>query len=272
MTVLAVIPARLGATRLPRKPLRLLGGAPLVVRVYQHVAGLGVADRCIVATDDSEVVAACDAYDVPCVVTAVTHPSGTDRVAEAVRLLRNGRDGDGMPALDARVIVNIQGDEPFIARDAVAGAVAIVANEAAPIGTAACLTDASALANPDAVKVVLGEEGQALYFSRAAIPFLRDRADAPVRDGLVLHHIGVYAYTPAALERWVALSPHPLELCERLEQLRPLAHGMRIGVSIATRNAAGIDTESDLERANLEWDARTASHPHPHPLTSHVTT
>jgi 3-deoxy-manno-octulosonate cytidylyltransferase (CMP-KDO synthetase) len=244
MPVLAVIPARLGATRLPRKPLRLLGGVPLVVRVYQRVASLQVADACIVATDDVEIIAACAAYDVPAVLTRADHPSGTDRVAEVA----------SRPEFaEYDVIVNVQGDEPFVSRDAIAGAVALVAGGDMPIGTAAIRIDASKLSSPDVVKVVRDDRGRALYFSRAPIPYLRDPADAELRAPLALQHVGVYAYTRAALADWVALPPHALELVERLEQLRPLAHGVAIGVTEVAAAEGGIDTEDDLARANAHW-------------------
>ncbi len=244
MPVLAVIPARLGATRLPRKPLRLLGGVPLVVRVYQRVASLKVADRCIVATDDDEILAICSAYDVPAVLTSSAHPSGTDRVAEVARRPEFA---------DFHIIVNVQGDEPFVSRDAIAGAVALVASGRTPIGTAALRIDVAALASPDIVKVVRDDGGRALYFSRAPIPFLRDAADVELQVPLALQHVGVYAYTRAALLAWVAQPPHPLELIERLEQLRPLAQGVAIGVAEVAAAEGGIDTEDDLARANAHW-------------------
>ncbi len=244
MPVLAVIPARLGATRLPRKPLRLLGGAPLVVRVYQRVAALGLAAQCIVATDDAEVVEACAVWDVPAVLTSGAHPSGTDRVAEVSR----------RPEFSAfDIILNVQGDEPFVSSDALRGAIDVVADGKALIGTAAVHIDPSLIARPDIVKVVRSDAGNALYFSRAPIPFLRDVADAAAQSPLVLQHVGVYAYTRSALARWVALPPHPLELVERLEQLRPLAHGLAIGVVELAVAEAGIDTEDDLARANAHW-------------------
>ncbi len=244
MPVLAVIPARLGATRLPRKPLRLLGGVPLVVRVYERVSALQVADHCVVATDSAEVAEQCAAFDVPTVFTREDHPSGTDRVAEVAAQLGNGRYD---------VILNVQGDEPFVSREALAGAVEIVATGRAPIGTAAVRIDAALIARPDIVKVVRTDAGHALYFSRAPIPFLRDPGDEALRSPMVLQHVGVYAYTPAALAQWVALPPHPLELVERLEQLRPLAHGLRIGVAEVGASEGGIDTEDDLVRANAHW-------------------
>ncbi len=246
MTVLAVIPARLGATRLPRKPLRLLSGVPLVVRVAERVAGFGVAAHCVVATDAPEIVEVCEAAGIHAVLTRPDHPSGTDRVAEVAARPEFSH-------VDA--IVNVQGDEPFVAREAVAGAIRIVTSGEAPVGTAAAPASIIILGRPDVVKVVCADDGRALYFSRAPIPFLRDPADAAAQAPLVRQHIGVYAYTREALARWVALPPHPLELTERLEQLRPLAHGIAIGVaSVAAAGEGGIDTEDDLRRADA-WFA-----------------
>jgi 3-deoxy-manno-octulosonate cytidylyltransferase (CMP-KDO synthetase) len=244
MSVLAVIPARLGATRLPRKPLRQLGGLPLVVRVYERVTSLEVADECVVATDAVEVIEVCSTHGIPAVLTSSHHPSGTDRVAEvAARPRYAGFD----------VILNVQGDEPFVSGDALAGAVAVVAEGRAPIGTAAVLADAAILDRPDVVKVVCDDAGNALYFSRAPIPFLRDITDAPARAPHIRQHVGVYAYSPEALSQWVAWPPHALEHIERLEQLRPLAHGLRIGVADVNAVEGGIDTEEDLVRANARW-------------------
>jgi 3-deoxy-manno-octulosonate cytidylyltransferase (CMP-KDO synthetase) len=258
MTVLAVIPARLGATRLPGKPLRLLGGVPLVVRVAQRVQALGVADRCVVATDAPEVEAACAAAGVAVVRTRADHPSGTDRVAEVA----------ARPEFaDARIVLNVQGDEPFVTAEALAAAVSIVARGVAELGTVAVAAPPDVLQRPDVVKVVLADTQHALYFSRAPIPWLREAADEASRDALVRRHVGVYAYTPAALAAWVALPPHPLEQVERLEQLRPLAHGLAIGVAlVADAGAGGIDTEDDLRRAT----ARLASSPSTPPEPSHA--
>lgn len=252
MPVLAVIPARLGATRLPRKPLRLLGGEPIVVRVYQRVVQLGVADHCVVATDHAEVQEACARHGIPVVMTSAEHPSGTDRVAEvAARPEFSSFD----------VLLNVQGDEPFVSGEALAGAVDIVTSGLAPIGTAAVPVPADHLQRPDVVKVVCADDRRALYFSRAAIPFLRDTADAAVLAPLVRQHVGVYAYARHALQQWVSWPPHPLELIERLEQLRPLAHGLSIGVTTVAATEGGIDTEDDLVRANAHWDALHAANP-----------
>ena len=248
--VTAVIPARRGATRLPDKPLRLLGGRPLVVRVLERVRALGVADRVLVATDDAQVRAVVEEAGGEAVLTRADHPSGTDRVAEVARAL-------GLPA-DA-IVVNVQGDEPFVEGEAVQGAIDVVRDGVAPIGTVAVPAAVDALATPDVVKVVCDDAGRALYFSRAPIPFLRDAADAAHRTSLVRQHLGVYAYRVDALARWVALPPHPLELVEKLEQLRPLAAGLAIGVAVAAPpRFGGIDTEADLARADEAWATLTA--------------
>lgn len=247
--MLAVIPARLGAQRLPRKPLRLIGGMPLVVRVAERVASFGIADAVVVATDSTEIVDVVQAAGLSVVLTGAEHPSGTDRVAEVAARPEYA-------AFD--VILNVQGDEPFVARDAVEAAVRIVRDGAAPIGTAAAHASADILAKPDCVKVVLSDAGRALYFSRAPIPFLRDARDVAVQIPLVRQHIGVYAYTRDALATWVSLPPHPLEQVERLEQLRPLAHGLAIGVAaLALPIEGGIDTEDDLRRAQARFEAAT---------------
>ena len=247
MRVLAIIPARRGATRLRDKPLRLLGGEPLVIRVLERVQAFGIATDIVVATDDREIADAVGRAGGIAILTRADHPSGTDRVAEVAALPEFA---------DADVILNVQGDEPFMDELAVRGAVDVVASGRAPIGTAAVPADAAALAQPDCVKVVCGDDGRALYFSRAPIPYLRDAADAAVRAPLVRQHLGIYAYTRDALRRWVALPVHPLEQVERLEQLRPLAAGIPIGVAAAAPvTVGGIDTEADLVRANAHWDS-----------------
>jgi 3-deoxy-manno-octulosonate cytidylyltransferase (CMP-KDO synthetase) len=154
----------------------------------------------------------------------------------------------------------VQGDEPFVSAGALTGAVDVVRQGLAPIGTAAAPLDPARLAHPDVVKVTCTDDGRALYFSRAPIPWLRDAADAAHRVPLCRQHVGVYAYTPSALAQWVGWPPHPLELVERLEQLRPLAHGLSIGVASVAASPAGIDTEDDLLEANRRWDASAAAH------------
>ena len=240
-----VIPARLAAVRLPRKPLRLLAGVPLIVRVWERVSAMKVAYACVVATDDESVARAAREAGAECVMTSESHRSGTERVAEVARDPRFA---------DYSTIVNVQGDEPFIGMTAVRGAAEMVSSYRFPLGTAAAPAAWEIAGDPNIVKVVRADDSRAMYFSRGAIPFPRDGVESA--EIQPLQHIGVYAYSREALEQWVALPPHALEVAERLEQLRPLAAGIPIGVAIADEPpAAGIDTEEDLSRANARWDA-----------------
>lgn len=258
MSTAVVIPARIGATRLPRKPLRDLGGAPLVVRVWQRVARMGVGDRVVVATDDTAIARAVEAAGGAVVLTDAGCGSGTERVAEVARRAE-------FRAFDR--FVNVQGDEPFLPGAFVRAALGALAPDAGvELGTAAASAAApdaaEILDRPSVVKVVCDARGRALYFSRAPIPWLRDASDARARVGHVLQHVGVYAYTRAALAQWVAHAPHPLEIIERLEQLRPLAYGMSIGVAVVDdRPGSGIDTEDDLEAAVARFARVAATEP-----------
>lgn len=249
-----VIPARFGASRLPGKPLRDLGGAPIVVRVWQRVARMGIGEPVIVATDDERIRRVVEQAGGMAVLTNPRCASGTERVAEVARRAE-------LAAVD--LFINVQGDEPFMQAEFVRAAAAAVDPEhGVALGTAAARSGAAVLDRPSVVKVVVAAGGNALYFSRAPIPWLRDAADEPLRAGLVLQHVGVYAYTREGLERWTSLPPHPLEAVERLEQLRPLAHGMRIGVAVVdARPEPGIDTEDDLEAANARWSGAAAGEP-----------
>ena len=207
-----------------------------------------VGDACVVATDDEVVAGIARDAGADCVLTSDAHTSGTERVAEVARLPRFA---------DYSTIVNVQGDEPFIGEGAVRGAAGLVSSERFPLGTAASPAPWDIAGDPNIVKVVRGDDGRALYFSRGPIPFPRDGQERA--ETQPLQHIGVYAYSRHALEQWVALPPNLLEVTERLEQLRPLAAGIPIGVAIADElPAAGIDTEEDLSRANARWDAFTA--------------
>jgi 3-deoxy-manno-octulosonate cytidylyltransferase (CMP-KDO synthetase) len=247
MGTLVVIPARLGAMRLPRKPLRLLSGLPLIVRVWQRISQMNVADAVVVATDDESVASAVRSVGAECIMTSNEHTSGTERVAEVASQPRYR---------GFTTIVNVQGDEPFIGSGAVKGAADLVSTGKFPLGTAASRASTEILDTPSLVKVVVSQDGRAMYFSRAPIPYLRDPADAGKLAERTLQHIGVYAYSREALTEWVSLPPHPLEEIERLEQLRPLAAGLPIGVAVTNEApASGIDTEEDLERANARWDA-----------------
>jgi 3-deoxy-manno-octulosonate cytidylyltransferase (CMP-KDO synthetase) len=244
MRVLGVIPARLGSTRLPNKPLQLLAGEPLITRVIQHVVDLGLVEQLVVATDSQMIARVVERAGVRAVLTHDGHVAGTDRVAEAAgRAEFAGFD----------VVANVQGDEPFLPREALAGAIARVA-QGDDIGTAAAPLAAEQAADPSRVKVVTDAGGRALYFSRAAIPYRREPTDPA--EGLYWQHLGLYVYARAALERWVATPPSPAEQAERLEQLRALHCGLTIGVARLTEPALpGVDTPDDLRRAEAHWHA-----------------
>jgi 3-deoxy-manno-octulosonate cytidylyltransferase (CMP-KDO synthetase) len=245
MRVLGVIPARLGSTRIPNKPLQLLAGEPLVTRVIDRVRKLGLVDELVVATDSTMVCRIVELAGARAVLTRESHSSGTDRVAEAAsRPEYAGCD----------VVANIQGDEPFLPGAALAGALDRIA-QGDEVGTAAAPLSAEQAGDPDRVKVVADAQGHALYFSRAAIPFRRERTPPP-RD-LYWQHVGVYAYRREALDRWTRLPPVPAEEAERLEQLRALHYGMRVGVAqLAEPAQPGVDTPEDLRRAEAHWLAQ----------------
>jgi 3-deoxy-manno-octulosonate cytidylyltransferase (CMP-KDO synthetase) len=239
-----LIPARLASTRLPGKPLADIRGKPMVVRVADRAAQSN-ASRVVVAADDAAIVDACRIHGIEALLTQTGHPSGSDRLAEASRLL-------GLAASD--IVVNVQGDEPLI-DPALIDAVAALLDErlAASMSTAAHPIETVAdFIDPNVVKAVLDDNGMALYFSRAPIPWWRDGFAAGISQlpsPAPLRHIGIYAYRVAFLQQYPALAQAPVEVCEALEQLRALWHGHRIAVHV-TREApgAGVDTPADLER------------------------
>jgi 3-deoxy-manno-octulosonate cytidylyltransferase (CMP-KDO synthetase) len=231
--VLGVIPARLGSSRLPHKPLRLLAGEPLILRVTRRLAELEVCDRLVVATDAEQVVAVVQQAGFEAVLTSTAHQSGTERAAEVI----TNKEFTGYD-----LILNVQGDEPLVAAAAIHGTLDCL-RRGEPIGTAAGALDPAQAADPNRVKVVVGPQGRAVYFSRAPIPFDRDGHG----DVIYHQHVGVYGYTREALGQWVRLPPVPAERWERLEQLRPLVHGIPIGVSLFDETPApGVDTAADL--------------------------
>ena len=243
-----IIPARLGSTRLPNKPLADLGGKPMVVRVAERARESGAA-RIVVATDHADILAACAAYGIEARMTRPDHPSGTDRIAEVARELALADDD---------VVVNLQGDEPLI-DPALLAACAARIGAAVPMATCAHPIDSSADAfNPNVVKVVVDKAGRALYFSRATIPWHRD-AFAASREVLPpgyapLRHIGLYAYSNAFLQAYPGLEPAPLEQVEALEQLRVLWHGYPIAVHVTdSAPPGGVDTPEDLARVQLHY-------------------
>jgi 3-deoxy-manno-octulosonate cytidylyltransferase (CMP-KDO synthetase) len=244
MRALGVIPARLGSTRLPNKPLQLLAGEPLITRVIERVLDHGLMAELVVATDSPLVAEVVERSSVRAVLTGEWHQTGTERVAEVA----------GRPEFAGfDVIVNIQGDEPFISREAVAGALARV-EQGDDIGTAAAPLQPALASDPNRVKIVTDADGRARYFSRAAIPYRREQSEPS--DGLYWQHVGIYAYTPAALRKWVSLPSCPAEQAERLEQLRALHHGLTIGVArLEEPVLPGVDTADDLRRAEAHWHA-----------------
>lgn len=250
--VLGIVPARLASTRLPNKPLYPLLGRPLIEWVWRRVERMKILDEAVVATDSEAVAEVCRAMGAPVELTSPDHPSGTDRVAEVARLERYA---------GFSVVANIQGDEPLLKEAHLAAAIQLVRERGWEIGTCATpLLDMEARKDPSVVKVVRAQSGRALYFSRSPIPFKREGKPTPEELGRepFLRHIGIYAYTPEALEDWVAQAPSPLEELEKLEQLRPLGSGARIGVAVVGAADPGVDTPADvakMEERLLELNA-----------------
>ena len=241
---IVAIPARFAASRLPGKPLRLLGGEPIVRHVVRRALAAG-ASQVVLATDDPRIAEAVAGLDVRICMTRSDHPSGTDRLAECAQQC-------GWP--DEALVVNLQGDEPFAPVAALRAVAATLAASDAPMATlAAPITDTATLFDPNAVKVVVDATGHALYFSRAPIPWHRDRyAQDRVTEPAApcLRHIGMYAYRAAFLRVFQSLPPGRLEQLEALEQLRVLEAGHRIAVALTPAAfPPGIDTEDDLLRA-----------------------
>jgi 3-deoxy-manno-octulosonate cytidylyltransferase (CMP-KDO synthetase) len=238
--IIGVIPARLSSTRLSRKVLRVIAGRPMVEWVWRAATASGLMDPVVVATDSEEVAAVCRERGIPVVMTSATCPSGSDRVREVAR------------QIEAEIYVNIQGDEPTLTPEFFPPMLALFARSEVEVATLAVRCPPEEIDDPNAVKVVTALDGRALYFSRATIPFDRDGA------GFTGYrkHLGIYAYRKASLERFAALPPSPLELAERLEQLRLLESGIALYVAEAPCDTIGVDTEADLLRAEAVLRAR----------------
>lgn len=259
---IALVPARMASTRLPGKPLADIAGQPMVVRVAARARAAGAA-LVAVATDDERIAAAVREAGYDVVMTRADHPTGTDRLAEAAASL--GLD-------DEAIVVNVQGDEPRIPPALVAAvATCLARDEEAAIATAGHpLTSAAQFLDPNVVKVVCDRQMRALYFSRAPIPFDRDRLagfpeqlpqapDAAAPAG-ALRHVGLYAYRSRFLRIFPRLERSPLETLESLEQLRALWHGYRIAVHLAeAAPPAGVDTPADLARVRADWADETGN-------------
>src|SRR5579864_5634908 len=232
MKAIAVIPARLASTRLPRKMLREIGGKPLIGVVYEAVRSSPLLADVIIATDSDEIMSACHKNGWKAQMTAATHKSGTERVHEV----------SGQEVSD--VYINVQGDEPMVRVEQIASLLRVMENSAAQVGTLMTPAAAVDISNPNAVKVVTDLAGRALYFSRATIPFDRDKTNPRY-----FKHLGLYAYRKAALDRFVALPESSLEKSERLEQLRFPENGISIFCGETPYDSVGVDTEEDLQRA-----------------------
>ena len=242
--VLILIPARMAATRLPGKPLADIAGEPMIVHVLRRAEAAAVGPV-VVATDSPQIATAVEKAGGRTVMTGAGHASGSDRIFEALGKLD--------PSGRAAIVVNVQGDLPTLEPSTIAAAVRLLADQSVDIGTAAAeITRAEERDDPTVVKVVgtpvAPERLHALYFTRAT---------APYGDGPLYHHIGLYAFRRAALERFVALPPSPLEKREKLEQLRAIEAGMRIDVAIVDAAPLGVDTPDDLARARVVLSGRS---------------
>ena len=231
MRTVAVIPARLASTRLPRKALREIAGKPLVGWVYEAVRSSTALDEVIIATDSGEIMELCQRHGWKAQMTSTEHRSGTERVHEISQTVA------------ADVYLNIQGDEPMTRAEHIAGLIEVMQDPAVQVGTLMAAAAPADIGNPSAVKVVTDAAGRALYFSRATIPYDRDGA-APK----YFKHLGFYAYRKPALDRFVALPEAALERSERLEQLRFLENGIGIHVRETPYDTVGVDTEEDMRR------------------------
>jgi 3-deoxy-manno-octulosonate cytidylyltransferase (CMP-KDO synthetase) len=232
MKAVAIIPARLASTRLPRKMLREIAGKPLVGWVYEAVRASSLLADVIIATDSSEILETCRRYGWKARLTASSHRSGTERVSEISK------------SLPADIYLNVQGDEPLVRPEQIATLIGVMSDPNVQVGTLKTPCSSEEISNPNAAKVVTAPDGKALYFSRATIPFDRDRTHPPCYK-----HLGLYAYRKAVLDQFVRWPESALEKTERLEQLRFLENGISIYVAETPFDSIGVDTEEDLQRA-----------------------
>jgi 3-deoxy-manno-octulosonate cytidylyltransferase (CMP-KDO synthetase) len=240
MKAVAVIPARLASTRLPRKMLREIGGLPLIGLVYRAVCSSPLLDDVIVATDSDEIIGVCRRNGWKAQLTSAAHRSGTERVHELSL------------SVAADIYLNVQGDEPLIQSEHIAALIEVMRDSAVQVGTLMIPAAPVDIDNTSAVKVVTDSAGRALYFSRATIPYDRDCGKPNY-----FKHLGFYAYRKPALDRFVALPESSLERSERLEQLRFLENGIPIHVARTAHDTVGVDTEEDLRRVEKILRARS---------------
>lgn len=241
VTVLCVLPARIGSHRIPQKPLQVIAGRSLIEWSWRAASSMSCVDRVVVATDSDEIATTVAGFGGEVCMTSAGHQSGTDRVAEVV----GGSHGAG-----ADIVVNFQPDEPFLVESSVEQAVKAVSAGEDVATLATPIVSLEELMSESVVKVVRDSHGRALYFSRSPIPASRGGwPELPSPSDMWLRHIGLYVYAKPALERWVAMPVSQLEETERLEQLRALAGGIGIHVSVVESPEPGIDTPEDLDRA-----------------------
>jgi 3-deoxy-manno-octulosonate cytidylyltransferase (CMP-KDO synthetase) len=231
MNAVAIIPARLASTRMPRKMLREIGGKPIIGWTYEAVRRSSLLVDVIIATDAEEIVDICRKNNWNAQLTSVTHRSGTERVHEISNRVA------------ADVYINVQGDEPLVDPEQIAVLLETMKNPAIEVGTVKTRCPEHEIANPNAVKVVTATDGRALFFSRATVPFDRDKTHPPY-----FKHLGLYAYRKAALDFFSSHPESTLEKSERLEQLRFLENGISIYVAETHHDSIGVDTEEDLKR------------------------
>ena len=246
MKFIAIIPARYASTRFPGKPLALLGGLPVIQRVYEQA--ISVLPEAYVATDDERIFQCVEAFGGRAVMTRTDHKSGTDRIQEAVEHI----------GTDADVIINIQGDEPFVQASQLQTLMQLFDDTTTQIGTLGKRFESmEAVQNPNSPKIACDQRGFALYFSRSVIPFVRGKETAEwLKHYPFLKHLGLYAYRREVLREVTQLPQSPLEQAESLEQLRWLENGYRIRVGLTDVETVGIDTPEDLTRAEAFLTAR----------------
>jgi 3-deoxy-manno-octulosonate cytidylyltransferase (CMP-KDO synthetase) len=239
---LIIIPARYASTRFPGKPLAIIDGKPMIQHVFERCRE--VCDQVVVATDDERIAAAVTSFGGEFVFTSVNHQSGTDRCAEAALMLSYKYDFD--------IVINVQGDEPFIATEQIQSIIGCFDDPATEIATLiAPIGLPEMLFNPNKVKVVRAADGFALYFSRSPIPFFRDLPEVEwLNQTDYFLHIGMYAFRPEILQAITLLEPSALEKAEKLEQLRWLENGYRIKTEVTLKENIGIDTPEDLMQLN----------------------
>ena len=248
MKIIALIPARLNSKRFPQKALANIMGKPMIQRVYEQATKSAIVEDVYVATDSEEIYAAIENIGGKAIMTGSACSSGTDRVAEAARSLEL-EDND--------IVINIQGDQPLLQPECLQELVQPFHNTPAPVMAtlASRMDDEDAINDPNNVKVIIDVHGNAIYFSRATIPYDRDKKEQVV----YYKHLGIYAYTSAFLQEFTSLAPTPLENIEKLEQLRAVHYGHKIGVSITTYDSPSVDDAADIARVEEKLKSSAGS-------------